>query len=539
MIMHHQAPSPKKLVWLLVGLFFLANWGCLALGSQTGNGTQTAAPTITVTQITITPSTTPTQTLTLEILKPFTSTPLSPVPTQTPLPTYTPVPPTRTPLSQAATFLRPGGPWLLMGGKNGLWAANPDSTGLVRLDDKPVEVPKDLGKAISPKGNLVAYITFAEPKQKRDPILKILKMPDGIILNSYHLTSSKTVPEPGVGRGDTVFEANRAILDENSLAWSPDGRILAFIGAQEGNDADIYIYKVDEARAYRLTSELAQAYRPVWAPDGVYLTYWGVKSFGNGNGFVMQGAWSVVVDGAETLQLYETNGLPNSNEEMMQGWASNREIVVGSWNATCGNYNIRKVNVKNAVETNLYPGCYSASALDQDNADLIYAVSDFDVKYCICSKTVPDRGVYLLKNGRSNPEKLGDMDLYNFTWLDKVDMFLASVNDGWETAFTPDGQTIKLPESIKNLQPVVSPISGRWAWTGINLDGEQGVWVGSLKDKPEKIYAGPAQLASWSPDGQALFFWTDDGQLFKAGVPAFKLEKIGNGFTSSATWMIP
>jgi WD40-like Beta Propeller Repeat len=550
-----QKPRSKAFILLLAGVFLLVSWGCLASSNSQTTGRSSKQPTATRTvtaslTLTATPTVTesptvtatqPTLTLsaTLEIIKPSTATPFVAVPTQTPAPTYTPIPPTATPVTQAELSLKSSGPWLLMGGENGLWAANQDGTGLVRLEENPIAAPRDLSKAISPKGGYVAYIIYGDLKQKLDPILKILKLPEGRVAGSYQLTSNQTDPEPGAGVGTTAYEANRAIVADGSLAWSPDGNMLAFIGAQEGTTADLYIYRVDEGKAIRLTSEFSQAYQPVWSPDGAYLAYWGVKSFGIGKGLVMEGAWSVVVDGDVVQELYATNALPNSNDEQMQGWISNREMVIGSWNASCGNYNLRRMNVKTAVETDIYPACYSSAALDQDSAALIYGVSDFDVKYCSCSKLVEERGVYMLPNGRSVPDKLGQENIYNFYWLDKVDLFLASVSNGWETAYSADGQAVNLPENVKNLQPVVSTVNGKWVWTGTNLDGEQGVWIGTLSKNATRIYTGSTHVAAWSPDGLTLFFWTDDGQFFDAKSPDFTPIKIDNILATSAGWVIP
>jgi Tol biopolymer transport system component len=57
----------------------------------------------------------------------------------------------------------------------------------------------------------------------------------------------------------------------DTLAWSPDGRHLAFTGALDGPSADVYLYDTTTDRVRRLTSD--KAHELIWLPDSSGLVY--------------------------------------------------------------------------------------------------------------------------------------------------------------------------------------------------------------------------------------------------------------------------
>ncbi|HKZ24582.1 MAG TPA: hypothetical protein VJ398_02195, partial [Acidimicrobiia bacterium] len=83
----------------------------------------------------------------------------------------------------------------------------------------------------------------------------------------------------------------RTIVDVSSMAWSPDGRQLAFMGLMEGPTADLYLYSLEDGQIRWLSSGPAHAIRPSWSPDGDYIVHHGVLGMGTGAGFSVTGAW--------------------------------------------------------------------------------------------------------------------------------------------------------------------------------------------------------------------------------------------------------
>jgi Tol biopolymer transport system component len=95
------------------------------------------------------------------------------------------------------------------------------------------------------------------------------------------------------------------VPDAQGPAWSPNGRMIAFVGGQrarEGRyvatDADLYVARSDGRRARRVTRDVNREAAPAWSPDGTELVY--VRSARVGNGSTL---WVVGMDGAAPRQL--------------------------------------------------------------------------------------------------------------------------------------------------------------------------------------------------------------------------------------------
>lgn len=79
-----------------------------------------------------------------------------------------------------------------------------------------------------------------------------------------------TVPvEHGVTRNLT----QRGDAHDREAAWSPDGKLIAFISDRSGEE-QIYVVAQDGGAARALTSDLvARLYRPVWSPDSKQIAF--------------------------------------------------------------------------------------------------------------------------------------------------------------------------------------------------------------------------------------------------------------------------
>jgi hypothetical protein len=83
--------------------------------------------------------------------------------------------------------------------------------------------------------------------------------------------------------GDDAFNLLPALTALQELAWSPDGRLVAFVSAHE-NQVDVYTAALDGTIArISNTAELEQG--PRWSPDGTLLAYKVTKGFGTGAGW--------------------------------------------------------------------------------------------------------------------------------------------------------------------------------------------------------------------------------------------------------------
>src|SRR5262249_37733083 len=79
-----------------------------------------------------------------------------------------------------------------------------------------------------------------------------------------------------------VRQVTEGTYDEHSVAWSPDGRTIAFLSDRERDpdmffNFDIFLMDVASGSVRRLTNTKNNEYRPVWSPDGKTIAYEGLK----------------------------------------------------------------------------------------------------------------------------------------------------------------------------------------------------------------------------------------------------------------------
>ncbi len=77
-----------------------------------------------------------------------------------------------------------------------------------------------------------------------------------------------------LGTGETVHDlAFDSVIAITSPSWSPDGRRLAFSGADSGGKTDLYLYDLDTGTLRRLTHDLYHDHDLVWSPAGDHLVF--------------------------------------------------------------------------------------------------------------------------------------------------------------------------------------------------------------------------------------------------------------------------
>jgi len=428
------------------------------------------------------------------------------------------------------------GPWWLLAGTNGAWAVNADGSGLSQLiSDIPINI-SNLERIIAPSGGHVAYLTYQDAQASRGLTLKLLTLPAGGIQTLTALTSDATEPAAEAVAGDTLLEAQRAITEPASMAWSPDGGSLVFTGVMDGPTADLYLYRLSDGPITRLTHNTAHAVNPIWAPEGERVAFTTVSSLGTGAGYTMQGLW--VVDTIGNIQAIPY--APGGGFIEIIGWISPDTLLVDTWSVLCGSSQLTAVRVPDGSATRLWEGCFNASNLAYDTGSgVVMTTVESDL-----SQFNPQPGSGLLwadaKSGLNQWISTGQD--YRIDFLPQAGIFAAAGGQD-VLLISPDGsiaQTLSMP-STGSSAPLVSNDASTWILSSAAGDT---LWLG---DSSGNLYTFPFQAVEYMTfvPGQSRALIKTSGELFLAAPPDFTPTSLGEGFSAltgnvvSQAWVMP
>lgn len=415
------------------------------------------------------------------------------IPASPPAQESTPTQPPTQDLTVDTSGLNAEGPWLLMETDQGLWAANPDGSGLAQLTNVDFW-HGDLQDAIQPGGSQVVFITPGG-FDFHQMTLNVLSLPDGQVTKVTALTSPETETYADAGPGDPGFEALRAVGEQRSYAWSPDGTRLAFVGVMDGPSAELYLYDAASAQIKRVSQDDAHNYRPSWAPDGNYLLYLGADAFGTGAGFDTTGVWSVYGDGTNVTWLY----VPEGGAEELVGWLDNTTAVLDTWNPACGSERLRLYDIVTSNKVMLNEDCFisAAAAASAGRAAILFANS---------------AGLYLLTAEDRTPVLVSQEAVARIDpWAPGDWVFTVRFEKGGIATFginSMDHEVSPVNVPSENLDAAMYGVI--WGWTSSD-DSQPGAWISGPGVEIGQIFSGKARLPIWDLHNNLLFFAQEGG----------------------------
>lgn len=435
----------------------------------------------------------------------------TPFPTRTPTFTATIAPsltPTSTPTLQPTLMVHaPGGPWLLVRSGDYLWVTAPNGQALTRLDDRAVMAPGDLAQAIAPSGGRVAFIHGSGRENPADITLVVKKLPE--------LDTEAEIPLV-TQESRELQQALMAILDQDSLAWSPDGSLLAFIALRDGPTADLYVYSTETGEVSRLDQHPAHAHMPGWSPDGRFVVFFGAHSFTADDRRAMSGAWSANIGQRIVRKLYDAD----SEGEFLVGWVAPRIFLVYSWNSLCGGVNLRTIDAETHRASRVHAGCFNNAAVNPQDGTILFVVDNALAEDCVCLFDTVASGVFLIPKGLGLPKEITSEGAWKATWHTDG-LFYTTIGSTWTDAYTSDGQTAQMFANSLHALPVTAPVSGWTAWVEAAKNTEPELWVASPGRASQRVYQGFTFSPLWSPDGQRLFFFSGK-QMYTALASGFE-----------------
>lgn len=431
--------------------------------------------------------------------------------------------PTPTELSATATpkpTIPVDGPWVVLPAPQPgtLWAYDLDAGVTLEITLPEPIFTEDLVDGLSPDGHTLVVRAGSELNTDELALYKI-DLPSTTVTKLTPLLSLTVQRKIVNQEGTRAFDTLRAVTAADGLAWSPDGRYLAFSAALEFTSSDLYLWNAETGSLERLNGLYSHSATPVWSPGGTWLV---VQEMGE---YSDEAGWrSEVVSGLRVPSFNDQNTLylpaTGSQGEVFLGWLNAQTLMSYSQTAD-GPVDLRQVNAETFQKSVLLAGSFSLAALDPDSASYAFSLNEEQA----LEKDLLS-GVYLVKGG-SGVRTLQMVGDWSGLVAEPGGMFIASGTKGL-IGFSTEGSAFTLAdERMASISP-----SGNWmvAW-GTDEGGETGA---RLYQSPsgrvlQQLTDLPVQAVIWQPDSTG-FFLVADGAVYHLAFPELAMDLIAEGF---------
>jgi hypothetical protein len=467
--------------------------------------------------------------LTSTAINPQVSTEAPPLQTQT---RATPTP--RIVSTPSAASLSAEGPWLVFADGGALWATDGN---VVREFFRPYYyplsgLPKAPSFAPAPDGARLAF-PAAPPNSSEYPpqqSLYFVQFPDAAPTRIADLISQEEIRKlPTQFPGDSQEpystpwyqgeQVRAAVSRQQSIAWSPDGKLLAVVAALDSTNTDLYVYDPLAGKMTRLTSGPYQTAGLSWSPNSRSIVHTAISDINIGRSGTdnIEGVWAADPNTKDVVSL------ATGDEHFLQ-WIGPQRALLYSWNMPCGSYNIKSVDTATGESKIMWEGSFDSAAADPETGKILVGVSIYDPDTSftdMCGIPLRPNGLYMVRP-KEEPFKLDEYSSGFYPaiiWSAEAKTFFAVTPHGI-IQVTSSGQTTPTNPHLSEI-PIPSPSGEYWAL----VDSYNGLSIAS-PGSPTKInIPGDVCQVIWKPDGQAIYF-TDYEHLYIAEAPTFKPREI-------------
>ncbi len=168
-------------------------------------------------------------------------------------------------------------------GKSGITVMAPDGKGKRKVWEYEVSNASlgvsTVGNTIewSPDGSMIAFLATLEPYDKDAKVKVITRLQYKAFFGNSDMRRRHIFVVSPLGE-ERPTQLTFGDYDEHSIAWSPDGKEIAFVSNRTGKadlnmHLDIYAVDVATKEIRRITESVGAEYYPKWSPDGTKIAY--------------------------------------------------------------------------------------------------------------------------------------------------------------------------------------------------------------------------------------------------------------------------
>ena len=432
------------------------------------------------------------------------------VPTVVPNPTSTPTP-------SPTPHLDAEGPWLVYPapGGNALHAYDINAETTIEISLPEPILTGDLLCGRSPDGRTLA-IRAGSVLNAEELALYQVDLTSFEVTKITPLLSLSLQREVVNQEGTRAVDALEVVTRPDGLAWSPDGRFLAFNAALGNDNSDLYVLDTLNDRIDRTNRFLSQNTSPLWAPGGNWLISQELEIDRPG-----ENDWrATFVTGLLIPSLINVDTVYQppavSLEEVFVGWL-NENIFISYSMTKDGPRFLRTVATDDLKESLIIEGAFQQVAFDPSSGTIAFSISYESAIPLGMSggiyRLLPESAEYHLQQG-------GSWD--RLSW-DPTGVFVAAGSQG-VTLFTSNGEDLLL-SGQGNARP--SP-NGNWlvAWGDGEISTAGARLYQSNSNSPlQTLIPGPVETIFWQPDSQGLFIQSE-GALYHFVFPGLRPKTI-------------
>lgn len=411
------------------------------------------------------------------------------------------------------------GPWAVFPAPSPglLWAYDLDAGVTLEIALPEPIFAEDLVSGLSPDGHTL--IVRAGSATNTDELaLYWIDLPSTTVTKITPLLSLTVQRKIINQEGTRAFDTLRAITREDGLAWSPDGRYLAFTAALDFTSSDLYLWNAQTGSIERLNGLYSHSASPFWSPGGNWLISQELDQYSEETGWRSEVVYRLSFPSfnAQSALYLPAAG---SQGEVFLGWLNAQTLMSYSRTAS-GPVELRQVNIETAQESVLLAGAFQLAALDPNSASYAFAL---DEEQALARSML--NGVYFVAedSGVKALQMVGDWDALSAA---PGGMFIASGTKGLIGFSTGGGNFTLAGERMASISP-----SGSWmvAW-GSAEGGQAGA---RLYQSPsgrmlQKLTDLSVQAVAWEPDSTG-FFMLAEGGLYHLAFPELALDLIAEG----------
>lgn len=444
--------------------------------------------------------------------------------------------------------LESGGPWMMMRTSTGFLFVDSNATEFGFI---PIPPPFTSGWAHpAPTGGKVGLVFSNSSENLKE--LQVFSLIENRVIYEQDLLAyqgeSLTVElEQKQAAEDFELDRKTAV---GRLAWSSDGKQLAFVSSHLGPSPDVYVLDIETEEVTQITSDRSHEVGLDWAPGDVYIFFAGVdKLFVNyaGSGFSGWNFYAARPDGSEVIDAGE--GLQNRGGEAVVGWYADNQVLMVSGYGTCGLFDLRRLDIESGETQMVWEGQLDGIAYAPESKQVLVWQSALPPKSKECGSK-SEAGLYRLDLPGGSPEKILEFPenagvTANYSEAGNIFMIEVSTPGMPSTWMTvEENGTI---EEFSFLEPVFSPDGSKYALIGSEAGSLQVYRADGKRDV--LIQLGEVVFPTWTPDGTALFFFyrgygSEDFSLFYwTRLPDIKMDQVTPDFykdnDDEPIWVLP